>query len=501
MQIVDLHAHLTLDDYAAHANLTAAVAALRAQAEPVAQQLRGRTIWMVNSTAQGGGVAELLRSQVPMLRDLGFDVRWIVLESSDARFFALTKRLHNLIHAADESPPADSDRELFEQPSHDLARQLEACSQANDIIVVHDPQPLPLAGYLKQQRSVRMIWRCHIGVDAETSGSRAAWSFLRSYADHYDDVVFSLPEYVPEFLRSRARIIHPTIDPLSHKNRELSLHKLLGILADADLVAATSPLIAPRFAQRARRLQPDGRLTPATLPEDFGLAFRPIITQVSRWDRLKGFAPLLEAFALMKIRRDSYQLRDERHAHRLEHVRLVLAGPDPGGIQDDPEAREVFAELTTRYAALPSQLQRDVALIVLPMHSRKENALMVNALQRASDIVVQNSIREGFGLTVSEAMWKRIAMLGSAAACGVRMQVRDDQEGRLATDPEDAETVARIMVEMLADQRCLERWGRNAQRRVHEQFLVFSELQQWLGLLQSLTSSPTARNRAQDVAR
>ena len=483
MQLVELETHRTLDDYAAHAHLAAAVEALRKQAAAVSKQLRGRTIWLVNSTSEGGGVAELLRTQVPILCELGFDVRWVVLESSDKAFFELTKRLHNLIHAADQPPPAASDRALFEQPSRDLASRLESCVKANDIIIVNDPQPLPLGGYLKQQHSVRIIWRCHIGVDEETNGSRAAWAFLHDYAALYDDVVFSLPQYVPEFLRSRARIIHPTIDPLSHKNRELSLHKLIGILSVADLVAPATPLITPRFARRARRLQPDGTLAPATAPEDFGLVFRPIVTQVSRWDRLKGFAPLLEAFAALKMNRDNFRFSDDRHVRRVENVRLVLAGPDPGGIQDDPEARAVFEELAARYTSLPAQLHSDIALIVLPIASRKENALMVNALQRASDIVVQNSIREGFGLTVSEAMWKRIPILGSAAACGVRMQVREDEEGQLVADPEDSDAIAEKLVAMLADGRRLERWGRNAQRRVHERFLVFSELQHWLALL------------------
>jgi trehalose synthase len=290
---------------------------------------------------------------------------------------------------------------------------------------------------------------------------------------------------VPTFLRDRATVIHPTIDPLSHKNRDLSLHKLVGIMSDAALVTPDWPLLDPPFAEGARRLQTDGSFAPANLPEEIGLLGRPIVTQVSRWDRLKGFDHLLSAFEIMKADKAA-AVRDPRHRRRLEGVRLVLAGPDPAGIADDPEGLDVLRELTARYASLTASLQRDVAVVALPMTSRKHNALMVNVLQRASDIVVQNSLQEGFGLTVAEAMWKRLPVLGSGAASGIRLQLRDGVDGRLIHDPEDAASIAATLRDMLGDSDRLEQWGRSAQRRVQDEFLVLTELVRWLQLLAAL---------------
>jgi trehalose synthase len=488
LKIVEPNVHLKLDDYAAYAHLRADVAALRADAERVAPLLRGRTIWMVNSTAQGGGVAELLPAQVSILCQLGIDTRWVVLETTQTQFFEFTKRLHNLIHAVAAPAPTASERALYEAVNRDEAAVLAQLIAPSDILLVHDPQPLALGACLKQERGVHAVWRCHIGVDATTEATRAAWTFLRPYLDRYDGAVFSVRDYIPDYLRGKALVIHPSIDPLSHKNRELSLHKLTGILSDADLVEPHWPFIAPPFEQRARRLQPDGSFAPATHPEDIGLLARPIVTQVSRWDRLKGFAPLLDAFVLLKTGQHP-GVTNPLHHRRLENARLVLAGADPDAIPDDPEGQAVFGELREKYLALSPELQRDIAIIALPTASRKQNALMVNALQRASDIVVQNSLREGFGLTVSEAMWKRIPVLGSATACGVRLQVRDQIDGRLVSDPEDPVELAHTMIEMWEKPSCLEEYGRNAQYRAHDQFLMFAELRQWLGLFRDVAQS------------
>jgi trehalose synthase len=160
----------------------------------------------------------------------------------------------------------------------------------------------------------------------------------------------------------------------------------------------------------------------------------------------------------------------------------MLAGPDPAAVADDPEGQEVLAELIERYRALPSELQEDIAVLSLPMTSRRENELMVNALQRCSSIVVQNSLREGFGLTVTEAMWKQAAVVGSRA-CGIRQQIRDDVEGRLIPDPGDPETIAELLDLTLEDFAGRTQLGRNAQRRVHDEFLIFSQVRRWLEVL------------------
>jgi len=313
--------------------------------------------------------------------------------------------------------------------------------------------------------------------------TRAAWEFLRPYASVYDHAVFSVSDYVPNFLADRASVIHPSVDPLSHKNRELSLHKLVGVMSDAGLTEPHWPLLAPPWPEGARRLQADGVWQAATSPEDIGLLARPIITQVSRWDRLKGFEPLMQAFRALKLGLVSRPAHDVRHRRRLELVRLVLAGPDPSSIQDDPEGLVVLESLRNLYVELEPDVRDDVALLALPMGSRKANALMVNALQSSSDVVAQNSLREGFGLTVTEAMWKAKPVLGSALACGIRLQVRDDVDGVLVNDPEDPEQIAEAMHRMLADEDQLETWGNNAQRRVYDEFLIFGELRQWLELL------------------
>jgi len=211
----------------------------------------------------------------------------------------------------------------------------------------------------------------------------------------YDRTVFSLGEYVPSFLWGRTDLIYPSIDPLDDKNRELSVQELIGILTSAALAATTHPSQNPPFHAPALRLQSDGSFAPATQPEDLGLLFRPIVTQISRWDHLKGFLPLLQGFSLLKERQAAQ--RTEQNKQRLGLTRLVLAGPDPDGVQ------EVLREVCEVWGGLSPELQRDVAVVKLPMVSPEENALKVNALQRCSSIVAQNSLQEGFGLTVTEA--------------------------------------------------------------------------------------------------
>lgn len=174
------------------------------------------------------------------------------------------------------------------------------------------------------------------------------------------------------------------------------------------------------------------------------------------------------------------------HRKRLGITRLVLAGPDTESVQDDPEALDVLRKLCSQYTSLDKEMQQDVMLLTLPMVSRRENALMVNALQRCSTIVVQNSIQEGFGLTVTEAMWKRISVLGSNA-CGIRQQIQEGVDGKTLSSPDDPDDVAKALDEMLQDPDTRHLWGRNAQRRVHEMFLVFQQVASWLRVLASVT--------------
>ena len=195
----------------------------------------------------------------------------------------------------------------------------------------------------------------------------------------------------------------------------------------------------------------------------------------------------MEGFSLLKQNIQDYNGNSKRHQKRLEIVRLVLAGPDPDFVADDPEGKEVLEELAGFYQSLPASVQKDIAILKLPMASRKQNALIVNALQRSSTIVVQNSIQEGFGLTATEAMWKKVPVLVSNA-CGLRQQVRDGMDGRMVQQAEDVKEIASVLNEMLCDYKCREVWGYNAQKHAIDKFMIFAQVEAWLNLLDGLVS-------------
>jgi trehalose synthase len=489
----------TLDDYATLAHLVAKVADLRAEAASLSPKLSGRTVWMVNSTAQGGGVAEMMPHLISMLRELGVDARWAVMGTERIEFFTLTKRIHNAIHGVGEPSFSAGERALYDAVSKEVASELTPWLGPDDVLVVHDPQPAGLGARIHAALGVKTVWRCHIGLDEDAPPTHAAWEFLRPYVSTYDRAVFSAPEYVPHYLSGNVSVIAPGIDPLSHKNRELSPHKLVGVLCNASLLTEYSPVLTPAFSEPAKRLQPNGRFEPAVAHEDVGVLFRPTVTQISRWDRLKGWRPLLDAFVQLKrrVRADGRSF-DARQQHRLEIARLVLAGPAPEAISDDPEGVDVLHDLVDACCALEPDIGRDVALLTLPMSSRKENALMVNALQRCATVVVQNSLREGFGLTVAEAMWKRNAVLGTSA-CGIRQQIRHGVDGYLIADAEDTHEIADALAALLDDPMLRDRYARSAQRRVHDEFLVFEQVGRWLRLLSQTVEPPRRSSAAQSA--
>jgi trehalose synthase len=487
IESVEVREPLGLDDYAEVVHLAHAVHALREEAARLVPALSGRKLWMVNSTARGGGVAEMLPRLVSLLNELGLPTEWVVMGSSEPRFFDLTKRLHNLIHGEGDPGLGDEERQLYAAVSAENAADLKRRVRPSDILLIHDPQPLGIGAQLKRELGMTLFFRCHIGLDEDRPETRAAWGFLRPYAELCDRAIFTAPEYIPAFLAGKAGIITPAIDPLSYKNRELSPHKLAGILKNAGLARSRHPVVPSDFREQAARLRPDGSFARMDEETDIGIPFRPIVVQISRWDRLKGFAPLLEAFVRLKhgIARAEVAPRQRR---RLSNVRLVLAGPEPAAVADDPEAICVLDELIDAYRRLPHWIQEDVAIVSLPMDSREQNALMVNALQRCASVVVQNSLREGFGLTVTEAMWKQRGVLGSRA-CGVRSQIRDGIDGRLVGDSRDPAEIAELLEAMLDDLPGRTRWGQTAQRRVHDEFLVFTQARRWLeALAQQLES-------------
>ncbi len=480
MRQVRVEGRWKLGDYAAVPRLAHSVRELRSEAAILVPGLRGRTVWMINSTEKGGGVAEMLPRVVALLDELGVRTRWALLESRHPEFFRLTKRLHNAIHGEGDAGFSEADRQIYEAVNRENADRLRRELKPGDILVVHDPQPLPLGAMLRRALDVRFLWRCHIGHDEHVAATRAAWRFLRPWAEACDHGVFSAPEYIPDFLAGRAAIIDPALDPASHKNRDLPPHKLAGILCNARLQCERHPVLTPPFPHPALRVDRNGELRPPDSDNEIGLLYRPIVTQVSRWDRLKGFAPLLEGFVRLKHGLDdSSREWEPRRRRRIELLRLVLAGPDPASVADDPEGAGVLDELIAAYRRLPARLQGDVALLALPMESRKANALMVNALQRCSTVVVQNSLKEGFGLTATEAMWKGVPVVGTRAS-GLRRQIRSGIDGMLIQDPTDPDEVARRLDAVLSDAPKRDRLAASAQRRVHEKFLIFTQLRQWL---------------------
>jgi trehalose synthase len=461
LERIEVHNLIGIDQYRERLETALPMRELERETEIRAPNLRGRRLVMLSSTALGGGVAEMLRPIVSVVMQLGIDIEWLVMRPSESQFFALTKRLHNLIHGLGDPRLSGDERALYDRVSDGIARELRPHLSRRDILIVHDPQPLGAGARVKRELGMTAVWRCHIGLDIDTEQTRAAWSFLEADARAYDHSIFSAPEYIPPFLAGRSSVIPPGIDPLSPKNSELRPFELVEILCDAALLSGTG---TRRWEHPALRLRPNGRYTPA---EDLSVLFRPTVTQISRWDRLKGWLPLLEGFCRFKGR-----------GH--ERLQLLLAGPDPTGVADDPEARDLLADIAGVWRALTPSLQKDVAVVVLPLASRVENALMVNALQRSATIVAQNSIQEGFGLTVTEAMWKGAAVMGTRA-CGIRQQIRDGLDGKLVRNPENPDEIAAVLEEML--RLDLAKLGRAARRRVADQFLIFEQIGRWLRLM------------------
>jgi trehalose synthase len=485
---VPVESAYTLHEYARSAHLSGPVHDLRQEAQTAAPVLKGRRVIMLNSTARGGGVAEMMPRLVCMLTELGVPTEWWTMGADEPAFFEFTKKIHNMIHGSGSPEISAEARDTYDRVSRSVANVLRRELSPDDILVVHDPQPAG-AGAELAAAGQAAVWRCHIGLDEDNEQTDAAWGFLEPYITGYQHCVFTAVEYVPRYLSSTISIIPPGIDPFSHKNRDLSVQEITGILCNGGLASSPPLTVTPAFEHQAKRLQPDGTWGPPTSPEEMDLIHRPVVTQVSRWDRLKGWSGLLNGFVRLKRELAERTRNDARHHRRLQLLRLVLAGPEPEAVQDDPEAQEVLQELTEAYVALEPELQKDVAFISLPMASRKYNALLVNALQRCSSVVVQNSLREGFGLTATEAMWKRLRVVGTQA-CGLRQQIRDGIDGRLVDNPEDPANVAEVLDQVLRMSRERTPMVTCAQRRVYDEFLVFRQVSRWLRVLTRVVGGP-----------
>lgn len=392
---------IRLDDYTSVLG-EPEVAELRA----LASRLEGRTVQMMNSTSVGGGVAEILSRLVPLLEELGLAVRWDVITGGDD-FFEVTKAFHNALHGGPYEKPPESFQVFLAYNKMNLAR----LQMDGEFTVIHDPQPLALI-QARGNHSGHWTWRCHIDL---SHPNQTVWHFLEPWVNRYDGAIFSSPEFsrqlpIPQYL------FYPCIDPLSEKNRDL----------EPEVVRDT----LERF-----------QIDPS----------RPILTQVSRFDRLKDPVGVVKAYKIVK---------------RYFDCQLVLAG---GGAKDDPEGEAVLAEV--REVAGDDQ---DIHVLNLPPWS----ALEINALQRASSIVIQKSLREGFGLTVSEALWKRKPVVASAVG-GIPIQVIHKHTGMLAHSVEGTAYQIRFL---LSNPSIAARLGEQGHEHVREHFLITSNAKRYLTL-------------------
>ena len=380
------------------------------QLRQLAKLLTGMKVVHINSTKEGGGVAEILHRIIPLKNELGIEARWEVV-TGNREFYQCTKLMHNALQGNRVDISAAMLKN-YEKTGEENAERLQEVLEQADMVFIHDPQPASLIRFCSARRG-KWIWRCHIDV---SHPYRGVWKYLREYIQCYDASVWSLSEYVQP-LPHPLYLIAPSIDPLSNKNRELS---------DEDL---------------QKTLNTYG-LDPA----------RPIITQVSRFDRFKDPIGVIHSYRLVK---------------EFLPVQLILAG---GGATDDPEGEEVLAQVRSCAESDP-----DVHVLLLP----PDDHLTINALQRISDIVLQKSTREGFGLTVTEAMWKGKPVIGGDTG-GIRLQVINHHTGFLVNTPEGA--ALRIRYLLKRREKLLEMGGK-AHQFVLENFLITRHLREFLTLM------------------
>jgi trehalose synthase len=432
----------------------------------------GRVVWNINSTAKGGGVAEMLRSLLAYARAAGVDARWVVITAEDPEFFNITKRIHNHLHGApgDGGELGDAEREVYEAVARRNTDELVELVMPDDIVLVHDPQPAGLIDPLKK-KGATVLWRCHVGLDLPNGTARKAWNFLLPYVDAADGYIFSRRDFAWEGLDpEKLTIIPPSIDAFSPKNQELPEENIRSILV-ASKTMTDGVDTAPVFT---REDGTPGRVDRTTVYYDGGdpppYDVRSVV-QVSRWDRLKDPVGVLEGFGKY--------IAPHSDAH------LVIAGPSVDAVADDPEGAEVLDEARDAWTKLPDDVRDRVHLATLPMEDGEENAAIVNALQRHATVVVQKSIAEGFGLTVAEAMWKARPVVATRIG-GIQDQIIHGNCGLLIDDPNDLEAFGKAVVDLLDDPDRAAEMGKMAQARVRNEFLGARHLMQYVDLIGKL---------------
>jgi len=379
----------------------------------LAEGLQGLSLLHVNSTLVGGGVAEMLHSLVPLFNELGIETRWEVIKGSPL-FFRTTKGIHNALQGNN----IEIAEEMLERYLEINRRNAETLDLNADVVVIHDPQPLPLIARRPAGKH-RWIWRCHIDI---TQPNNDIWKFLYCYIERYDMVILSMPEFA-KYLPIPQDIIPPSIDPLSDKNKELPQKKIEEVYAKHGV------------------------------PRD-----KPILLQVSRFDPFKDPIGVIAAYKLVKQKID---------------CRLVFAG---GIASDDPESSEMLARVRER-------AEGDPDIHIIAPQTEPLPAVEVNALQRGADIIIQKSLREGFALTVTEAMWKGKPVVGTAVG-GIKLQVKDGITGFLVRSIE--ETAERISF-LLHNPELAQEMGEMAQEEVRKNFLITRHLRDYLRLFSIIT--------------
>lgn len=377
----------------------------------LAERLKGKSVQNINSTATGGGVAEILSRMLPLLRELGVDAHWDVIKGNE-KFFTVTKKMHNALHGLNVEVSKD-DLDYFLEVNRQNQEEMDLFG---DIVFIHDPQPIGLVEK-REHNGNKWIWRCHIDI---SEPQKATMDFLRGFIDRYDAAVFSAPSFARSDIAAKQILISPSIDPLSEKNRELL----------EDVIDS----VTERYC----------------LDRD-----RPIVTQISRFDYFKDPLGVIEVYK--KIR---------------DHIdcQLVLAG---GGATDDPEGPRVLDQIRSAVQSDP-----DIHIIYLPPSSDLE----VNALQRASTVVLQKSLREGFGLTVAEALWKAKPVIATATG-GIPLQIRHRHSGILAYSTAG---MAHYLTELLSEPEYAAKLGMNGREHIRNNFLITRHIKDYLCLFISL---------------
>jgi trehalose synthase len=378
--------------------------------ELYAAKLSDITIQNINSTAVGGGVAEILSRMIPLLQELGVNVTWDIIKG-DSRFFEITKKMHNALHGK-AIRFSDEEIELYLQTNEVNAQQLPLDS---DIVFIHDPQPCALIRN-KKSKGQQWIWRCHIDF---SNPDPFIWNFLKQYIEKYDTSIFSAPSFARKLSIPQV-LISPSIDPLSDKNRELPQETIDSVL---------------------ERFNIDKK--------------RPIVTQISRFDYLKDPVGVVKVF---------------RRVRKYIDCQLVLAG---GGAADDPEGAQVLSEVQEIASNDP-----DIFLLLLPPSSDIE----INALQRASNVILQKSLKEGFGLTVAEALWKSKPVIAGAVG-GIPLQIAHKYSGLLT---HTIEGTAFALKQLLQNPTYAMKLGENGHNHIRKNYLITRHIRDYLLLFLSL---------------